>query len=62
MFMRLNVLDLFTTPLRLCQPQLSLFRRSQTAALGSGGISEAKHIFLLQKLPSLFIHQDGPGV
>lgn len=35
MFMRLNVLDLFTTPLRLCQPQLSLFR-SQTAALGSG--------------------------
>lgn len=36
MFMRLNVLDLFTTPLHLCQPQLSLFG-SQTAALGSGG-------------------------
>lgn len=35
--MRLNVLDLFTTPLRLCQPQLSLFRRSRTAALGGGG-------------------------
>lgn len=60
--MRLNVLDLFTTPLRLCQPQLSLFRRSRTAALGSGGDFRSKAHLLLWKLPFLFVQQEGPGV
>lgn len=59
MFMRLNVLDLFTTPLRLCQPLLCLFRRSQTTALDMRGIAEAKHILYSRNiLPCSFSRRD----
>lgn len=59
MFMRLNVLDLFTTPLRLCRLSSPCSGGVERLLWASWGISEAKHIFYSENfLPWSFSRRD----